>query len=214
MQRDLLIVGTSGLAKEAAQLARIVDPAAARWHRIAYVAETAAERGHHLLYGDVEFADSDLPALSCEADVVIAVGTPRLRRRIAARLRDNARLSFPNLIHPQVELDASSVAIGTGNMLTKGVVVTCDIAIGDFNLFGWNTTVGHDTRIGSFNVVNPGCNVSGWVTLGDACLLGTGCQVLERLTIASDTTVGAGAVVTRSIDTPGVYVGIPARLVS
>lgn len=214
MQRDLLIVGTSGLAKEAAQLARIIDPDAERWGRISYVAESDAQRGRRLLHGTVDYTDGDLGSMSGDVDVVVAVGHPALRRRIAARLRDNERLSFPNLVHPQVDIDGLSVTVGVGNMLTKGVVVTCDIAIGDFNLVGWNSTIGHDASIGSYNVVNPGSNISGWDIIGDACLLGTGCQVLERLTIASDVTIGAGAVVTRSIDVPGTYVGIPARLVT
>jgi acetyltransferase-like isoleucine patch superfamily enzyme len=85
--------------------------------------------------------------------------------------------------------------------------------IGDFNLLNWNVTVGHDTRIDSFCVVSPGTNISGNVHIGEGCFLGTGCQVLEGLTIEADVVIGAGAVVTRSIDAPGTYIGVPARKV-
>lgn len=213
MPEALIIVGASGLAKDLAHLARSIDPQGQRWPRIAYCGADEDIRGRELLHGRIEYTDADLLARTAPADVVIAIGTPALRRRIAERLQRNAVLRFPNMVHPGVELDAS-VHLGRGNAVAKGVTLTCDIAIADFNVFGCNATIGHDDRIGSYNVVNPGCNVSGWVTLGDACLLGTGSQVLERLTIASAVTLGAGAVLTRSAAQAGTYVGVPARRVA
>lgn len=208
---ELLIVGTGGLAKEAAQLARRMDPRAARWSEIAYVAAGAELLDKVLPYGTVRYTDEQLLARTEPADVVIGIGQPRARRDVARRLRANAVLRFPNLVHPSVEIDPAFVTLGIGNMVTLGVVMTCDIHVGDFNLFNWNTTIGHDTVIGSYNVINPGCSVSGRIYLGDACLLGTGCRVLETLNIASNVTIGAGAVVIASIAGEGTWVGVPAR---
>lgn len=211
--RELLIVGTGGLAKEAAQLARHSDPRATRWDSIHYVAESPTMIGTTLPYGVVRYLDADVEGRTSECDVVIALGLPRPRRQVAQRLADNPLLSFPNLIHPNVDIDANHVTIGRGNMIACGAVLTCDIIVGDFNLVNWNVTIGHDATVGSYNVLNPSCNVSGYTVIGDACLLGTGCQVLERLMVASEVTVGAGAVVTRSISAAGgTYVGVPARL--
>ena len=210
--RELLIVGTGGLAKEAAQLARQCDPNAERWDRIHYVAESPTMIGTTLPYGVVRYVDADVAGRIGECDIVIAVGQPRPRRQVAQRLASNPVLSFPNLIHPGVDIDPNHVSLGRGNMIAKGVVLTCEITLGDFNLVNWNVTIGHDATVGSYNVLNPSCNVSGNTVIGDACLLGTGCQVLEQLTVASEVTVGAGAVVTRSLTVPGgIYVGIPAR---
>lgn len=212
MPLELLVVGTSGQAKETAQLARLVDPQGERWHRISYVAEAPDAVGTALPFGEIRYTDDDLAQPRETADVVVGIGHPRLRERVARRLGGLVWLQFPNLIHPGVEIDPALVRLGRGNIFTKGVVLTCDIVMGDFNLLNWNVTVGHDARIGSYNVINPGSNLSGSVHVGDACLLGTGCQVLERLAIASGATVGAGAVVTKSIAKEGVYVGVPARM--
>lgn len=211
MASELLIVGTSGLAREAAQLARQMDPAASRWQLISFVAEDDSLLGQRLRYGEVRLTDSMLLDRMEPVDVVIGIGHPKIRRRIVQRLRARPQLTFPNLIHPSVDIDMTCVSLGEGNIITKGVVMTCDIVIGDFNLFNWNTTIGHDVRIGSCNVVNPGCNLSGFVVVGDDCLLGTGTQVLEHRSISSGVIVGAGAVVTRSLAQVGTYVGIPAR---
>lgn len=213
--RELLIVGTGGLAKECAQLARRIDPHAERWDSIHYVAQSIALVGTTLPYGAVRYVDDDVDSRLAECDVVVAVGHPRPRRHLARRFAANPVLAFPNLIHPGVELDSRYVSIGRGNIIAKGAVLTCDIAIGEFNLVNWNVTIGHDAKVGSFNVLNPSSNLSGDTELGDACLLGTGCQVLERLKVASDVIIGAGAVVTRSILAPGgTHVGVPARLVN
>jgi acetyltransferase-like isoleucine patch superfamily enzyme len=45
-------------------------------------------------------------------------------------------------------------------------------------------------------------------------LIGAGAVILPGLTIASDVVVGAGAVVTRSIENAGTFIGTPAREVS
>jgi len=212
--RELLIIGTSGLAREVAQLAHQMDPKGVRWDQVSFVADNADQLGHSFTYGVVRYQDSDLLSRQLPADVVIGIGHPKMRRKVAEQLIRSPILSFPNLIHQTVFIDEACVRIGRGNMITKGVVLTCDISIGDFNLLNWNVTIGHDTSIGSYNVINPGCNVSGWVSMADACLLGTGCQVLERRSISSDISVGAGAVVTHSLVEMGAtYVGIPARKV-
>ncbi len=211
MSRELLIVGTSGLAKETAQVARHLDPDGVRWHRIGYVTHLRDELGMRLPYGEVTELDEALAGRSEPTDVVIGIGRPLLRREIAQRLAGNAALEFPNLIHPGAGVDHDLVSLGRGNVITRGVVLTCDIRIGDFNLVNLNSTIGHDCVIGSYNVINPGCNISGRVTIGDLCLLGTGCQILEALEITSGVTIGGGAVVTRPIPQAGTWVGVPAR---
>ncbi|MDT9001262.1 acetyltransferase [Paucibacter sp. APW11] len=214
MGAELLILGCGGLAKEAAQLARRIDPDGHRWEGISYVAESSAMLGTELPYGRVMYTDADLDQRTQPADVVIGTGHPGVRRKLAQRFCRQAQLHFPNLIHPQIDLDSRWVRLGRGNMLTIGTVLTCDIELGDFNLLNWNCTIGHDARIGSFNVINPSASISGGVRIGDACLIGTGARIVEQLEICSDSTIGAGAVVTRSVSVPGIYIGIPARLKS
>lgn len=211
MATELLIIGTGGLAREAAQLARQIDPDAIRWNQISFVAEDHSSVGQRFSHGEIRFTDAKLHSYVANADVVIGIGNPKVRREIAQSLSDHSKFSFPNLIHPSVDIESICVRMGQGNLVTKGVVVTCDIEIGDFNVINWNSTIGHDVSIGSYNVINPGCNLSGHVSVGDECLIGTGTQVLEHLVIVGGVIVGAGSVVTRSLVDRGTYFGIPAR---
>ena len=209
--RDLVIIGTGGLAKEMGQLARQIDPNATRWRQIHYCADKVETKGAKLPYGVVSFTDEEIVECKEEVDVVLGTGYPWLRERLVGQLKSNSRLRFPNLIHPSIWLDVEMVQMGEGNVITQGCVFTCDIRIGNFNMINWNSTVGHDAQIGSFNVINPAVSISGHVRVGNSCLIGTGARVIEKLTIADNIIVGAGAVVTRAIAEPGVYFGVPAK---
>lgn len=211
MPAELLIIGTAGLAKEIAQLARQIDVDGGRWNAISYVAIEARMLGTNMPFGAVRYTDAQLLTINYSVDVAIGVGYPNSRQRIARVLSENSCLQFPNLVHPRVEIDSELVKMGKGNIICKGVVMTCDVAVGDFNLFNWNVTIGHDSSIGSYCVVNPGANVSGNVSIDDGCFIGTGSQVLERVKIAANVIIGAGALVTRSIEDRGTYVGIPVH---
>ena len=211
--RKLVIIGTSGLAREVAQLARQLNRIAPRWDFLGYIAAAESEVGATLTYGKVIGTDEWLHTQAPHADAVIAVGHPAIRRRIAEYFRPVTALQWPNLVHPTAQVDTDVVELGVGNVVTRNCVMTCDIKIGDFNYFNWGTTVGHDVRVGSYNVINPSSNLSGFVRLHDETLVGVGAQILEHLSVASRTTIGAGAVVTQSIDVAGgTYVGVPAKL--
>jgi sugar O-acyltransferase (sialic acid O-acetyltransferase NeuD family) len=209
--RRLYVIGTGGLAREMAQLALRIDPAQQKWQFSGYIGRDKSELGKSLPYGSVVGDDAWLAALDEACDVVLGIGYPKLRKDVVERLARNDRLSFPNVIHPTVEIDREWLRMGKGNVITKGCIFTCDVVLGDFNFFNWNMTVGHDCRLGSYNVVNPGSSVSGYSQLEDEILVGSGARILERRRISSRAVIGAGAVVTRDIVEEGVYIGIPAR---
>jgi sugar O-acyltransferase (sialic acid O-acetyltransferase NeuD family) len=209
--RPLFILGASGLAREMAQLVRHVDPAGRRWTFRGFVTEPggavpdlAADR---VAGDDTWLLDSDV-----EADIVLGIGYPKARAAaITPYLAQGGRFGFPTLVHPTAIVDADTVPLGRGAVVTAGCILTVDIEVGEFSLFNLQTTVGHDARIGRCCVLNPGVNISGGVVIGDAVLVGTGAQVLEGRTIGVGATVGAGAVVTRDVE-PGITVaGVPAK---
>ncbi|OGO15141.1 MAG: hypothetical protein A2Z14_18160 [Chloroflexi bacterium RBG_16_48_8] len=212
MRRKLFILGTSGLAREMAMLAEVVNSREHRWEIAGFIAKDLAEVGKDLGIVPVVGDDTWLLTQDIEADIVIGIGYPGVKFKvIQSYLEQRDRFSFPNLVHPSAYLDYRRVEWGLGNAITAGSNFTCDIQIGDFNLFNLNSTVGHDAIIGDFNVINPGVNISGGVKIGSRVLFGTGCQVLENLTIGDEVIVGAGAVVTKDIPEGLTVVGVPAK---
>src|SRR5882672_8802057 len=212
MTKRLLIVGTGGYAKEVGQIVRRIDPDGAKWNPISYVATSAAEKGGAHLFGRVDYCDDDVLAENLTADCVIALGEPQLRLQVASRYRHAPNLAFPNVIDPSVDLDRDLVSMGKGNVVHRGVLMTCGVAIGDFNLFSKACNVSHDVTLGSFNTVQPAAVLLSHSRLGDECLIGAGARVLPKIQVADRTTLGAGAVLLRDVAEPGqVLVGIPAK---
>jgi sugar O-acyltransferase (sialic acid O-acetyltransferase NeuD family) len=212
MAERLLVVGAGGFAKEVAQIARRIDPDLVRWHPISYVAASPAEIGQPRPYGIIDFCDADILSGKIAGAVVFGIGNSELRHRAALRYIELPMLSFPNLIDPSVEIDKACVSLGKGNVLHRGVILTCDIAIGDFNIFNKGCVVAHDVRVGSFNDVSPAASLHGYSRLGNGCVIGAGARVLPHVSVADRTTIGAGAVLHRAISDSGhVYAGVPAK---
>jgi sugar O-acyltransferase (sialic acid O-acetyltransferase NeuD family) len=206
-RRPLYVVGTSGLAREMAQLASQIGA----WDLVGFVSDGSQPIGMPIGPGRIVITDELLLRENPDADVVLGVGRPALRLAAGRRLSAANRLGFPNFVHPSAICDPRDTELGVGNAITAGCVFTVDIIAGDYNLFNWQTTVGHDARLGAGNVLNPGVNISGGVVIGDAVLIGTGAQVLEKRTVADGATIGAGAVVTRDVAAGTTVVGVPAR---
>jgi sugar O-acyltransferase (sialic acid O-acetyltransferase NeuD family) len=212
MPERLLIVGTSGYAKEIGYIARRIDPDCRLWDKISYVSNSPSEKGRSLLFGQVDFCDADVLSSGMTVDVVIGVGDPDLRSRVAARYLEFSALSFPNVIDPSANLDPRLIRLGKGNVIEPGVLMSYGIAVGDFNLFNKACVVSHDVRIGSFNAIHPSATLLSNSRLGNYCVLGCGARVLPNISVADRTILGAGAVVLRDIAEPGhTFIGVPAK---
>jgi len=213
MTKPLLIIGSSGYAKEIAQIAKRIDPNCTRWDKISYVAAKRTEIGANLLFGRVDYCDEDILSGSVTGDVAIALGEPHLRQRVVAQYSNVPGLTYPNLIDPSVDYDPALITMGTGNVIHRFVVMTFNTVIGDFNFFNKCSVIGHDTTFGSFNSVNPMACILSNVRIGDGCFFGAGAKVLPKVRIADRTTLGASALLRHDIEEPGhVFVGVPAKI--
>jgi sugar O-acyltransferase (sialic acid O-acetyltransferase NeuD family) len=212
MRRPLIVLGTSGLAREMAMLADQVNARRHHWKILGFIGDSSAEAGRDLGLAPILGDDTWLLGQDIEADLVVGIGYPSVKAKVVEKyLGQGSRFGFPNLVHPQACLDFRRIELGRGNVVTGGCQFTCDIVVGDFNLFNLNVTVGHDARIGDYNVFNPSVNVSGGVHVGNRVLVGTGCQILEQLEVGDGAILGAGAVVTKPVP-PGItVVGVPAK---
>jgi sugar O-acyltransferase (sialic acid O-acetyltransferase NeuD family) len=195
---QLLIVGAGGLAREMAQLARVL----------------AIVGSDEPIQVDDTVETSMLESIAevgFTGVIVLGIGHPT--RRLAAWQLWSAATrpaNWPALIHPRADV-GDTTTIGEGSVVTSGVVTTTHVTVGRGVLLNLNVTVGHNAVIGDCCVVNPGATISGGVTLGEGVLVGTGANILEGLTVGSGATVGAGAVVSRDVAPGDVVVGVPAR---
>jgi sugar O-acyltransferase (sialic acid O-acetyltransferase NeuD family) len=160
--------------------------------------------------------DSILPDLLLRAGECWAVlglgkvGISRNRIRLQEQL-EAAGLRFPVVISPCAVLNEEA-ELGLGTVVLDGAVVGTGTVAGKACILNTNSTVEHDCRMGNDVHIAPGAVLGGGVTISSGCMIGAGATVIQGLTICEDCLIGAGATVVKDIDSPGTYIGNPARI--
>lgn len=203
----LLLVGASGLAREATAVAvmlrhggpvNIVDDNSATWGTL---------HGLTPVLGSVDLAIDVV-----DHDVVLALGQGRHRRRVAARLdmlgMDAER--YTSLIHPRVVLPGSC-SIGDGSIVLDGVVLTADVEVGRHVVLMPQVTLTHGCVVHDFATLCSGVSLGGGVEVGLAAYIGMNASVREGVHIGAGATVGMGSAVLTDVPAGETWVGVPAR---
>lgn len=182
------------------------------------VADIAEKNG----YDEIEFLDDDNSISNCgkwpvvgdvkkarktNGDLFVAIGNASIREELMKSFKGH---HFPVLIHPSAVI-ADDVTIDEGSVVMAGVVVNPGARIGRGAIINTCSSVDHDCVIGDFVHISVGAHLSGTVTVGKGSWIAVGASVVNNVEICGDCMIGAGAVVVKSIDRPGTYMGIPAR---
>lgn len=211
--RQIAVYGAGGFAREVAWLVQSCNVKEELYRIVCFIDDNPATHGTLI---------NDIPSVGLEAArhqfpdalVVIGVGVPRTRQKIAEKAAA-AGFGFATLIHPRTEM-SHWVEIGEGTVICAGNILTTNITLGKQVQINLDCTIGHDVVMGDYTTLAPGAHISGWVHFGKRVYVGTGAVILQGtqdapLTIGDDAVIGAGAVVTKPVP-PGVtMVGIPAK---
>lgn len=206
---EIVIIGTGGMAKEL-------------WGMLTDMGETVA--GFVMEdYSMLGFWNRDnpqfcgLPVLGVDSwfvserpacDVVIANGSPKVRRKIREYYEGSCH-RWPSFVHPAAHL-FGRVSVGGGSTIMPGGVIMPDTEIGRYVHLNMGATIGHDVTIGDYCVVNHNAGISGNVRIGQGVLIGAGATIIEGHMIGDGATIGAGAVVTKDIPAGETWIGVPA----
>jgi sugar O-acyltransferase (sialic acid O-acetyltransferase NeuD family) len=209
MRKNLIIVGTGGLAREVAVIVDRINSREHRWEFLGFVGRSLSEGDQNLGFGKVIGTDHWLMDTTFPCDLVIAIGNPKVKAEVVDFYK-RMDFEFPNIIDPSAQL-GHRIEMGRGNVVQMGSVFTSDIRLGDFNLINGLCFIGHDCELGDCNTVNHRAGLSGCTKIGHRVLFGAGATTVEGHRIGSDAIVGAGAVITKDVMEGTTVVGVPAR---
>ena len=143
-------------------------------------------------------------------NVVITVGSPKLRNKIVNKLSGNNNICFPNIILSNVSL-CGDIKIGRGCVISKNTSISTNVTIGDFVFINMESLICHDCKIGNFVTLCPSVKLAGAVEIGDKSDIGLGSHIIQGIKIGSNVVLGAGSVAVRNIESNSVAVGIPSK---
>lgn len=190
------------------------------------IADLATELG---TFDSIEFLDDRLPLgeLHSGSRIVgrtteLGIAAGRHDRFIAAVGDATTRLTLldaaiaagccaATLVHPRASVSRTA-HLGHGSVVCAGAVVATGASLGAGCIVNTCASVDHDCVLGDGVHVCPGAHVAGECRVGSRTWIGVGCSVRNRIQISADVIVGAGAAVAANILSPGVYAGVPARL--
>lgn len=212
--KDIAIFGAGGFGREVACLIRYINKSQKEplWNFLGFF-DDGIQKGTRIShFGCVLGGMNEINEWNNNLSIVIAIGRPTSLRGVRERIK-NAKIEFPNLIHPSfIITDPDTFIIGEGNIIQGGCACTTNVKIGNYNILNGDISLGHDATIGDFNVLMPALRISGEVTIGNGNLIGVGSIILQQIKIGNNVTIGAGSVLLTKPKDNNTYLGNPAKL--
>ena len=146
----------------------------------------------------------------CDA-FLIAVGYRHFKARQQLFEKFSDVLPATTLIHPTAHVDAAAEVMA-GTVVFPRAVIDVGAVLEANVLVNTAAVICHHSRVGAHSFVAPAACIAGFTRVGRRCFVGMNATIRDNAVITDDVVIGAGAVVTRSIETAGVHVGVPARL--
>lgn len=137
------------------------------------------------------------------------IGDNKIREKLLSLFEANNLNQF-------VAKDPSAVVsktatIGLSTYIGKNACMNALAVIGKGSVLNTGAIVEHECKIGDFTHIGPGTVLCGNVEIGHRSFIGANSVVRQNIKINSDITVGAGSTVVKTLDSPSVYFGNPAK---
>jgi sugar O-acyltransferase (sialic acid O-acetyltransferase NeuD family) len=202
--KELIIIGGGGFAKEVIWLAGDCN------RKVKGILDDSVENHSTYIQGTLVLGCISEWVNYKECEFIIAIGSPRVRRKILNNMLSLGCPNFATLIHPSVRY-SNTVSFGDGSIICAGSILTADITLGSHNILNLNVTVGHECQFGDYVTIAPMAAVSGNVLLSDLVEIGTGAVIRQGLSLLEGSMLGMGGVLTKNIPERIIFAGNPAK---
>ena len=107
---------------------------------------------------------------------------------------------------------ARDVYLGEGTAVCPGAIINSGSFLGNHAVVNTGAIIEHGVSAGENVFFGPGSVTAGGVTIGENVYIGAGVSIRNSVKIGDNITIGVGAAVVDDLTEPGVYVGVPAKL--
>lgn len=204
-KRPLVIIGASGLGKEVAWLARRLG------RRVQGFLDDDPTLQDRSFYGSPVLGNlSAWPQFIDDAEFIIAIAAPRVKKKILDKMQGEKRPTFAILIDPAASVEADFTEIGFGTIICAGSVITADVKIGSHCLVNKLCSIGHDVVLEDYATLAPKVMLGGHVHLEPGVEIGAAAAVRQEVRLSAGSMIGMGSVVLKDVQPNTVMIGSPA----
>lgn len=144
-------------------------------------------------------------------NVLLTMGNNKIRFNLAEKIRSKGGVT-PQIIHPTAIISRFS-KIGEGVTISAFSYIQANTYIGKDTMILSGVNVSHDNRIGRACFLAGGVTIGAFTTLEDFVFVGQGAITISKKVekIGENAFIAAGALVTNSVNSNRLVVGVPAR---
>lgn len=204
----ILIVGAGGFGREVLQWARDAWPDHAGLIAGFLAADPGPIHDHDRPLGIIADPEHFQPAAG--DGLLLAIGIPRVRRRVAESLLRRGA-TFLSLVHPTA-LVARTASVGTGAILCPFTIISDAASVGAFTLLNYHASLGHDARSGDFCVLSPYAALGGHASVGDDVFLGMHASIGPGRRVGHRSKVSANSCALVDVPPDAIVYGVPGRV--
>jgi sugar O-acyltransferase (sialic acid O-acetyltransferase NeuD family) len=208
---DLILVGSGGFGREAAEAVRASAAAGIPWRLLGFIDDDPARAGT-VIDGTPVIGGRDALARFPDARVVVCTGRPDnyvSRPRIVSQLGLPAE-RYATIVHPAASVSSSS-SVGPGSVLLAHAALTAAVRVGAHVTVMPHVTLTHDDVVEDFATLASRSALGGGARVARGAYIGAGSVIGQGLAVGELALVGMGAVVTRDVPAREVWAGVPAR---
>src|SRR5947209_7667030 len=179
---------------------------------VAFVDDTPSLQGCFVNGVPIAGTFTDLSTIAREvgSSIVIALGNPVARLSVARQAAASG-WTFANAIHPNC-IVASTVELGTGNMISAGAILNANARIGDHVIVNTAAIVEHDAVILDGATICPCACIGSRSIVEAGAFIGSAAVILPRVRVGCGAIVAAGSIVTKDVPERSMVMGTPARV--
>lgn len=213
--KDIVLIGSGGCMRELAWQIYEDGRIEKKWQIIGYVDLAISPKGKDIKVGmnSIPFLGDDNFLLMSDKDlnIVVSIGDPEKRKKIAEKYMVNSHLHFPNIVIGNTYV-CDDLTIGKGCIISMDCRISTNVKLGDFAFLNTGSMVCHDSILGDFVTLSPDVKIAGEVRVGNSTEVGMGAKIIQGVSVGNNVIIGAGSVVINNVGNGCTIVGVPAKV--
>ncbi len=181
------------------------------WEVVAFIDDNKNEKSKKKYFGTPTYQIDDyVLGKELPNSILIAINNPLQRKEIKKKLEHKKIFNYPYLVDKNAIL-LNETLIGEGTIIFPGTIIDINSYIGEHCVINKLCSIGHDVKLKDFITISPQVMIGGNTSIAENVFIGGSSCLREGISISKNITIGMGSVVTKSIESEGLYYGNPLK---